>query len=33
VNLEPTLDVNNLKDPEQFFLVFERLGDELLFFL
>ncbi|KAJ6932662.1 hypothetical protein NC651_008178 [Populus alba x Populus x berolinensis] len=27
VNLEPTLDIDSLKDPEQFFLAFERLED------
>ncbi|KAG6788929.1 hypothetical protein POTOM_005007 [Populus tomentosa] len=27
VNLEPTLDIDNLKDPEQFFFAFERLED------
>ncbi|KAJ6947309.1 hypothetical protein NC651_001873 [Populus alba x Populus x berolinensis] len=27
VNLGPTLDFDNLKDPEQFFLAFERLED------
>jgi hypothetical protein len=28
VNLGPTLDIDNLKDPEQFFLAFERLEGE-----
>ncbi|KAL9405692.1 hypothetical protein Peur_002664 [Populus x canadensis] len=27
VNLGPTLDIDNLKDPEQFFLAFERLEE------
>jgi len=29
VILEPTLDMDNLKDPEQFFLAFERLEGHL----
>lgn len=29
VNLEPTLDFDKLKDPEEFFLAYERLESEL----
>ncbi|KAJ6963463.1 hypothetical protein NC652_001935 [Populus alba x Populus x berolinensis] len=29
VNLGPTLDIDNLKDPEQFFFAFERLEEPM----
>lgn len=32
MNLEPTLDIDSLKDPEQFFLAFERLEGHLCIF-